>query len=166
MDAFFVGGGQIDGQANINLVGVGDYPGSKLRLPGSFGSAFLYDLVPTVVLFRKEHSRRVLVPKVDFISATGTSPPNHYRKGGPRWLVTELVVMAFNADTATFNLVSIHPGHTLEEVYDRTGFEFSTPDQPAVTNAPDSAQLLQLRTAVKQALSPVYPDFCRQAFGS
>ncbi|MBT3809180.1 MAG: CoA synthetase, partial [Rhodospirillaceae bacterium] len=42
IDAFFLGGGQIDGQANINLVGIGDYPNTKVRFPGSFGSAYLY----------------------------------------------------------------------------------------------------------------------------
>ncbi|MDF1817724.1 MAG: hypothetical protein P1U54_03745 [Immundisolibacteraceae bacterium] len=165
MDAFFVGGGQIDGQANINLVGIGDYPGSKLRLPGSFGSAYLYHLVPNVVLFRKEHSRRVLVPKVDFVSAPGTSPANQYRVGGPRWLVTELVVMEFNAEKARFRLHSIHPGHTLEEVCDRTGFEFDTTEQPPITPVPSADQLARLRGDVRRALAPVYPDFCQKAFG-
>ena len=50
----FLGGGQIDGQANINLVGTGDYPHSDVRWPGSFGSAFLYFFVPRVILFREE----------------------------------------------------------------------------------------------------------------
>ena len=63
IDAFFLGGGQIDGRANINLVGIGDYPRSKARFPGSFGSAYLYFLVPRVILFREEHTPRVLVPK-------------------------------------------------------------------------------------------------------
>src|SRR5919106_5523931 len=66
IDAFFLSGGQIDGQANINLVGVGGYPRSAVRWPGSFGSAFLYFLVPRVILFREEHTARVLVPKVEF----------------------------------------------------------------------------------------------------
>ena len=52
IDAFFLGGGQIDGGANINLVGIGDYPDTKVRFPGSFGSAYLYYLVPRVILFR------------------------------------------------------------------------------------------------------------------
>src|SRR6187399_3606172 len=37
IDAFFLSGGQIDGQANINLVGVGDvadYPRAQARFPG------------------------------------------------------------------------------------------------------------------------------------
>src|SRR5690606_24434965 len=73
LDAFFLGGGQIDGEGNINLVGVGEYPRMQVRWPGSFGSAYLYFLVPKVILFRLEHTPRVMVPKVDFISAPGTS---------------------------------------------------------------------------------------------
>ena len=88
VDAFFLGGGQIDGEANINLVGAGAYPRSDVRWPGSYGSAYLYFLVPKVILFREEHSPRVFVPKVDFVSAPGTSPPGVYRPGGPWKLLT------------------------------------------------------------------------------
>ena len=73
IDVFFLSGGQIDGEGNINLVSVGDYDHPKARFPGSFGSAYLYYVVPKVILFRVEHSRRTLVPKVDFISAPGGS---------------------------------------------------------------------------------------------
>ena len=73
IDVFFLSGGQIDGRGNVNLVSIGDYGHPKVRFPGSFGSAYLYYVVPKVILFRTEHSRRTLVPKVDFISAPGTS---------------------------------------------------------------------------------------------
>ena len=36
IDLFFLGGGQIDGQANINLVGTGEWPGAKS--PGACAS--------------------------------------------------------------------------------------------------------------------------------
>ena len=100
IDAFFFGGGQIDGQANINLVGVGDYPHQRVRWAGSFGSAYLYFLVPRIILFRPEHTRRVMVPKVDFISAPGTSAPNVHRPGGPTALVTDLCLFSFEIGRA------------------------------------------------------------------
>ena len=50
IDAFFLGGAQIDGSANINLVGIGGYPQSEARFAGSFGSAHLYFVVPRVIL--------------------------------------------------------------------------------------------------------------------
>ena len=62
IDAFFLGGGQIDGAANINLVGVGGYPQSRVRWPGSFGSAYLYFLVPRVILARSSQSETLCVP--------------------------------------------------------------------------------------------------------
>ena len=64
IDVFFLSGGEIDGQGNVNLVSIGDYAHPKVRFPGSFGSAYLYYVVPKVILFRTEHSRRTLVPKV------------------------------------------------------------------------------------------------------
>ena len=129
IDVFFLSGGQIDGQGNVNLVSTGDYEHPKVRFPGSFGSAYLYYVVPKVILFRVEHSRRTLVPKVDFISAPGASAGNVYRPGGPIALVTNRCLFRF-AD-GRFRLASVHPGHTVEEVIENTGFDFDKPDKRA-----------------------------------
>ncbi len=83
IDAFFLSGGQIDGQANINLTGIGEYPAMNVRWSGAFGSACLYFLVPKVILFREEHNRRIFVSKVDFISSPGLSASGVTRRGGP-----------------------------------------------------------------------------------
>ena len=114
IDVFFLSGGQIDGHGNVNLVSIGDYGHPKVRFPGSFGSAYLYYVVPKVILFRTEHSRRTLVPKVDFISAPGASEENVYRPGGPIALVTNRCLFSFA--NGRFTLASVHPGHTVEEV--------------------------------------------------
>jgi glutaconate CoA-transferase, subunit B len=166
LDAFFLGGGQIDGQANINLVGVGGYPASKVRWPGSFGSAYLYFLVPRVILFREEHSPRVLVPKVDFISAPGTSPANVYRPGGPYALVTGRAVFRFERARARFVLASVHPGHTVGEVRENTGFDFDLPATLAQTPAPSPATLALIRGPVGAAIAETYPRFAEQVLGA
>src|SRR5436305_10744952 len=57
IDVFFLSGGQIDGAGNVNLVGVGDYHKLKARFPGSFGSSYLYYVVPKVILFRLQPTR-------------------------------------------------------------------------------------------------------------
>ena len=89
IDVFFLSGGQIDGHGNVNLVSTGDYAHPQVRFPGSFGSAYLYYVVPKVILFRTEHSRRTLVPQVDFISAPGASEANVFaRAGRSRWSPT------------------------------------------------------------------------------
>lgn len=159
IDAFFLSGGQIDGRANVNLVGTGAYPRSDVRWSGSFGSAFLYFIVPRVILFREEHSRRVLVEKVDFVSAPGTSPPGVHRPGGPHALVTPLALFRFDRAAARFRLESVHPGRTLAEVLEHTGFAFDHAARPAVTAAPGAARLAAMRDVVREEVAEIYPRF-------
>lgn len=162
IDAFFLGGGQIDGQGNINLVGTGTYPNVDVRWPGSFGSAYLYFLIPRVILFREEHTRRVMVPKVDFVSAPGMSDPGVYRRGGPYAMVTSLGVFAFDRERRRFRLRSVHPGHTLEEISDNTGFEFDVPVGCDLTRAPQIAELELIRSQVRREVAVIYPRFAAQ----
>src|SRR5216684_3270774 len=148
LDVFFLSGGQIDGSANINLVSVGDYRKPKVRFSGSFGSAYLYFVVPRVVLFRLEHSRRTLVEKVDFISAPGTSPQNVYRPGGPIALITNRCLFAFDRTRRRFRLASVHPGHADAEVAENTGFDFDRPPRAPQTPPPSPQTLRLLRTVI------------------
>jgi len=163
--AFFLSGGQIDGQANINLVGIGDYPRHRVRWSGSFGSAMLYYLVPRVILFREEHSRRTMVEAADFISAPGISPPEVHRPGGPYALITGLGVFMFDKTRAQFSLVSIHPGHSLEEILDNTGFTFDFGTNIPQTPPPGADLLHLLRGEIAQEIADPYPKFAQQVFG-
>jgi len=163
IDVFFLSGGQIDGHGNVNLVSIGEYDHPKVRFPGSFGSAYLYYVVPKVILFRTEHSRRTLVPKVDFVSAPGTNDHNVFRTGGPIGLVTNRCVFTFAS--GRFTLASVHPGHTLEEVIENTGFDFDRPPSIAETPTPTPETLKLMREVVAPQLSEVYPQFAAQVFG-
>lgn len=165
VDAFFLSGGQIDGQGNINLVSVGAYEHPKARFPGSFGSAYLYYVVPKVILFRTEHSRRTLVPKVDFISAPGGSAPNVSRRGGPIALITNRCLFDFDRERARFRLNSVHPGHSVAGVMDNTGFDFDRPDEVPTTPAPSAETLHLLRIVVAPMLAEVYPQFAAKVLG-
>jgi glutaconate CoA-transferase, subunit B len=165
IDVFFLSGGQIDGEGNINLVSVGDYAQPKARFPGSFGSAYLYYVVPKVILFRVEHSRRTLVPKVDFISAPGGNAENVHRTGGPIALITNRCLFDFDRQRRRFRLASVHPGHSVEEVLDNTGFDFDRPEQVPVTPAPSAETLHLMRNVVAPKLAEVYPQFAKTVFG-
>jgi len=167
IDAFFLGGGQIAGNGDINLVGIGEYPRLRARFPGSFGSAYLYFLVPRVILFTLEHSRRVLVERVDFVSAPGTSAPGVYRRGGPVALVTPRCVFDFDRTRGRFRLASVHPGEDTASIAANTGFDYDLPDggQPPTSAAPDPNTLGLLRGTVARRLSSAYPAFAREVFG-
>ncbi|HEX7073837.1 MAG TPA: CoA-transferase [Hyphomicrobiaceae bacterium] len=165
IDAFFLSGGQIDGAANINLVGLGGYPQSKVRFPGSFGSAYLYHLIPRVILFREEHTPRTLVPKVDFISAAGTSPENEYRPGGPYALVTGLCVFSFDRQRRQFRLQSVHPGVSAADVREATGFDYAAPENVPVTEPLDDGALELLRRDIALQVAETYPAFAAKTWG-
>ena len=144
------------------LVGTGDYPSTEVRWSGSFGSAYLYFVVPRVILFRWEHSRRTLVRQVDFISAPGRSEPGVHRPGGPVGLITNLCCFDFVRASGRFRLRSLHPGHTLEAVRDQTGFDFEVPEVVPVTPEPSAERLALLRGTVATQVADIYPAFAQQ----
>lgn len=165
IDVFFLGGAQIDGEANINLVGTGGYPAVESRFPGSFGSAFMYFTAKRTILFREEHSRRVLVPKVDFISAPGWSPPEIARRGGPQALLTGKALFRWQEGTRRFRLESVHPGHSADEVREHTGFDYDAPARVTQTPAPTKEDLKLLRGTVASEIARDYPDFTGRVWG-
>jgi glutaconate CoA-transferase subunit B len=147
IDVFFLGGAQIDGEANINLVRA-----NGSRFPGSFGSAFMYPAVPRTILFREEHSKRVLVPKVEFASA----------RGNPQALLTGKALFTWQRDKRRFRLESVHPGHSAAEVLGHTGFDYDRAPAPPHTPAPSSEELALLRGPVKDLVTESYPEFARR----
>jgi glutaconate CoA-transferase subunit B len=155
LDAFFLSGAQIDRQGNVNLLGLGTYPQLARRFAGCFGAPFMAFMVPNLILFREDHDPKVLVDRVDFITAPGHSDQAVWRRGGPRWLLTGAGLFRFAE--GRFELVSLHPGETLAGVRERTGFAFSAPDAVPATPQPAPAQLDLLRGPVRDALAEVYP---------
>jgi glutaconate CoA-transferase subunit B len=150
IDVFFLGGAQIDGQANVNLVRA-----EGRRFPGSFGSAFMYAVVPRVVLFREEHSPRVLVPKAEFVSAAGD----------PAALLTGKALFSWHKERRRFRLESVHPGIGLDEVRAATGFEFESESHAKTTPTPTEAELAALRGPVARQMAENYPDFAKRVWG-
>jgi len=151
IDVFFLGGAQIDGEANINLVRA-----EGKRFPGSFGSAFLYPLVPRVILFREEHSTRVLVPRVEFISA----------RGNPQALLTGRALFDWQPAARRFRLASVHPGHSAAEIRADTGFDYDASPALQQTPAPSDEELALLRGPVREAIAENYPAFSERVWQS
>ena len=144
IDVFFLGGAQIDGEGGINLVRA-----DGKRFPGSFGSAFMYSVVKNTILFREEHSKRVLVPKVEFVSARGT----------PGALLTGRALFSWQG--SGFRLESTHEAG---EVRGETGFDFDSGDT-GLTPPPTPEDLALLRGPVARAIAADYPDFAKRVWG-
>ncbi len=163
LDLFFLGGIQIDAEANINLHVLGDYEQPARRFPGAFGSGVLYFVTKRVILFRTEHSRRLFVPKVDFVTSPGASPEWVRRPGGPSKVVTPLALLTYNQDAGRLELESYHPGHTLEEVAANTGFDLALAAGAGPTLPPSAEELATLRGPVLDEIATTYPQFVAKA---
>ena len=154
IDFGFSSGAQIDQYGNINTTVIGDYHRPSLRMLGSV-------LLPEhFSLFGREyvlidHNPRKFVPRVDFISGAGfiDGGPNAreqagLRHGGPRWVLTELGVFDFDEATGRMRVKSIHPGYTLAEVQERTGFDLIVPPEIPETRPPTDEEIRLLRTEI------------------
>lgn len=145
IDVFFAGGLQVDGFGNCNLVCVGDWRTPKLRGPGTVGLSFL-SRAKRFVIYTHSHSKRQFVEKVDYLSGPGFIEGSEGRTlpgGGPSLVVTPLCVMDFD-ERKRVRLKSLHPGVTLEQVLENTGFELIIPDEVPQSERPTAEELEML----------------------
>ena len=161
LDVFFGSGAQIDEHGNFNLSVVGDYAKPTVRLPGGRAQGVLPFVVKRFYLFRTDHGRRVFVPRVDFVTAPGTSPPDVYRPGGLAAVVTDLCVFDFVKERGRLEIASLHPGVRLEDVQARTGFPVHARPPVPASPAPTDGELELLRGRVRAELAEFYPEFVR-----
>lgn len=162
LDLFFLSGIQIDSRGNINLHVIGDYQSPQMRLPGAYGSAMLYYMAHRVILFRTEHTKRTFVEKVDFVTAPGITPAKVHREGGPTKVVTPKALLAWDRQGGRWLLESVHPGSSVEEVKENTGFELGMSGSLTVTPPPTEKELSTLRTGVREKMMRVYPNFAEK----
>ena len=135
-DVFFVGGMQIDREGSTNLIGLKG-PNGKLavRGPGSIGTTSIATLAPELVLFSPEHTARRFVEQVDYVSV-----PGWQRRaaaglaGGPSLVITSKAVMDF--EDGAMRLRSVHPGVSVDDVVQATGFALQIPSAVPTTAPP------------------------------
>lgn len=157
---FFLSGAQIDRQANLNLLAIGDLDSPKVRLPGGAGSAMVYLHCKRSALFMRHQSARSLVEKVDVITSPG-GPPGPDRPGGPSVLVTDLAVFRYRPGEGLV-LESVHPGVEPRELAEKTGWDLQVPDDTPVTNSPTPEVLDLIRGPIREKVARIYPLFAEK----
>jgi len=147
---FFVSGMQIDRHGNYNLHQLGSDPDHPtMRFPGGYGGGMIYYCAQRTVVFRTEHTQRSLVERVDYVSAAGSTPPEVLRLGGPSKVVTPKATLVFSRARTVLQLESVHPGHSLAEVRESTGFDLGETAAVPQTPEPTETELRVLRTIVR-----------------
>lgn len=135
-----LGAGQIDrfGNSNISCIGEWDRPKSQLLgVRGAPGNT----VCNTTSYWIPKHSTRSFVEKVDFVSGIGTDRGAYEL----RFVVTNLAVLDFATADGGMRLRSVHPGVSVGEVVEATGFELAVPPDVPETRLPTPDELRVMR---------------------
>src|SRR6266550_1764670 len=151
VDLGFIGGAEVDRFGNLNTSYVGDPSRPKVKLPGSGGGADIAILSRRWVTLMS-HERRRLVERVSFVTSPGHgdgSPGWRERNGllggGPAAIITTLAVLRFPDGGGEAHLASVHPGHTVQEVREHTGWHLKVAAGVTETASPTEAELAAIR---------------------
>jgi len=148
----FLGGAQIDKYGNINSTVIGDYEQPKVRLPGSGGGCDIAALAKRVILIAP-HEKRRFVEKVDFVTSPGYLDHPAARDelnltGGPSAVVTTMGVLRFDDASKEMYLDSHHPGVSVEQIKENTGWTLKVSPSVKETEPPTEDQVAMLREKI------------------
>ncbi|MER5541890.1 CoA-transferase [Streptomyces sp. NPDC002589] len=142
-----MGASQIDRYGNQNICCIGDWAKPARQLLGVRGAPVNTLNNPTSYWIPK-HSRRVFVEQVDMVCGVGydraAGAPYHRI---PR-VVSDLGVFDFATPGHTMRLVSVHPGVTVGQVREATGFDLMIPDKVPYTREPTVGELRLIREVI------------------
>jgi len=145
VDVGFLGGAQIDRFGNINATVIGDYEHPKTRLPGSGGSMEIAAWANRCYIITP-HQKRRFPEKVDFRTSAGflggraEREASGVRGGGPQAVVTNLGIMEPD-ETGELVLTALHPGITVDQARENTGWALRTRGTIRITEPPTAEEL-------------------------
>ena len=140
-----MGASQLDRFGNQNISCIGPFDKPKNQLLGVRGAPGNTVSHPTSYWVPK-HSTRVFVPQVDMVSGVGydhaTGEAGRFHE--IRVVVTDLGVLDFATTDRSMRLRSVHPGVTVEQVQEATGFDLDVSDVQT-TREPTEDELRLIR---------------------
>jgi acyl CoA:acetate/3-ketoacid CoA transferase beta subunit len=147
-----MGASQLDRFGNQNISCIGDWSRPTRQLLGVRGAPVNTLNNPTSYWVPR-HSPRVFVERVDMVcgvgydraAAAGPSATRFHRV--PR-VVSDLGVFDFATPDHSMRLASLHPGVTVEQVREATGFRLSVPDEVPLTRDPTPRELGLIREVI------------------
>jgi len=149
-----MGATQVDRHGNQNISAIGDWRQPKRQLLGSRGAPG-NTVNNRTSYWVPRHSPRVFVERVDIVTGVG---PELARQAGPaaarfndiHRIVSNLAVFDVGGPGDTVRLLSVHPGVTVDQIWEATGFELDVPADVPTTREPTAEELI----LIKEMLDP------------
>lgn len=164
VDLGFIGGAEVDRYGNLNTSLIGDWERPKVRLPGSGGGADIASLAQRLAIILP-HERHRLRERVDFVTSPGYGYPDAegpagtawrtrqgLPRGGPAALITTLAVFTFDPANGEALLQSYHPGSSVAEIQEQTGWPLRLAPACTETVPPSAEELHVIRECDPQGV--------------
>jgi glutaconate CoA-transferase, subunit B len=149
VDLGFIGGAEVDRFGNLNTHWVEENR-KRIRLPGSGGAADIATMAKRCIIIMN-HERRRFPPKVHYITSPGYGDGADWRVkkglpgGGPSRVITSMGIFSFDPDSHEMLLTSNHPGVSVEEIKNATGWPLKVSSNVSETPVPTQAELAAVR---------------------
>ena len=145
VDAGFIGGAEIDRYGNINTSYIGDFNNPTVKLPGSGGAADIAAMSGRLIAIMN-HEKRRLVARVDYVTSPGFLDGGSTRAeagltGGPAAVITDRGILRPEGEDNELHLASYHPGHTVDEIRENTGWALKMAPDVGETPPPTGAEM-------------------------
>jgi glutaconate CoA-transferase subunit B len=149
VDVGFLGGLEVDKYGNLNTTLVGDPHGSFRHMVGSGGANDIASSAQSTIIIMR-HEARKFKERVSFNTSPGYIDGGDSREkaglvGGPQRVITDKAVFGFHPESKHMQLMSIHPGNTLDDVLDNMGFKPIVPNNVPFTEPPSNTQIQIIR---------------------
>lgn len=137
---------QIDRYGNMNFAAIGgDASRPKVQLLGFRGGPG-NTINHTTSYWVPRHDAKTFVEQVDVVCGVGYDRAGALHPASRRFheirrVITNLGVLDFATDDHRMRLASVHPGVTVGEVVEATGFDLVVPDEVPVTRLPTEDEL-------------------------
>jgi acyl CoA:acetate/3-ketoacid CoA transferase beta subunit len=143
---------QIDRTGNQNISAIGKWAQPKAQLVGVRGAPG-NTVNHTTSYWVPNHSRRSFVERVDVVCGVGyeraaAAGPAATRFHEIRFVVSNLGVFDFETPDKVMRLRSAHPGVTVDEITEATGFDLVVPSEVPETRLPTPQEIELIRTVL------------------
>jgi len=146
VEVALLGGAQIDRYGNLNTTIIGSYDSPTVRLPGSGGACEIATNAQRTLIIM-QLKRRAFVEHLDFVTSPGHLGGGDSRRElglpgeGPAQVITDKALFDFADPEREMQLISLHPGVTLEEVRAEIGWPLRLAADTGQTPAPTDEEL-------------------------
>lgn len=154
VDVGFLGAAQVDRWGSLNTSFIGDWMEPTVRLPGAGGAAEIMPNAGENIVVLRRHDANALPAQLDFC----TSPsPVRVREEDPRavptghgvsTVITPLAVLRRPDKFGELEISEVHPGVTVPEVRDATGWDIRVAPEVRETQRPTVEDVRLLREEI------------------